>query len=142
MKNYKFSINGTSYSVDINNIEGQVIELELNGTPYTVNIDKEIKQPTKTPKIVRSIAVPSTDSAPQAKTNAGVGSVKSPLPGVILEVNVKMGDKVSVGQNLLILEAMKMENKIDSDLSGIVTDIKIQRGDSVMEGDVLITIGE
>ncbi len=142
MKNYKFNINGTSYAVDINTVDGQNIELELNGTPYTVIIDKEIKQATKTPTLVRPIVVPSTDTAPLAKTKAGVGSIKSPLPGVVLEVNVKVGDKVSVGQKLLILEAMKMENRIDSDLSGVITQINIQRGDSVMEGDVLIIIGE
>src|SRR5574344_1015350 len=133
MKNYKFKINGNSYSVDINNVEGQTIELELNGTPYKVEVDKEIKQP-KTPKLVRAAQVPSTDSTPN--------TVKTPLPGTILDVYVNVGDRVKTGQKLALLEAMKMENQIDSDLDGVVKEVKVRKGDIIMEGDVLITIGE
>ncbi|HHT04465.1 MAG TPA: acetyl-CoA carboxylase biotin carboxyl carrier protein subunit [Bacteroidales bacterium] len=142
MKNYKFKINGTSYTVDINNVEGQTIELELNGTSYKVEVDKEIKQ-TKTPKLVRPVAVPSTDSTPQTAktTSSGSQTVKSPLPGTVLDVYVNVGDVVTVGQKLIMLEAMKMENIIDSDLAGTITEIKARKGDSIMEGDVLITIG-
>lgn len=143
MKNYKFKINGTSYAVDISNVEGQTIELELNGTRYMVEIDKEIKQ-TKTPKLVRKESVPSTDSAPQTlkTTKAGSETIKSPLPGTILDLYVNVGDVVEVGQKLMMLEAMKMENIIESDLDGKVIEIKVRKDDSVMEGDVLITIGE
>ena len=143
MKNFKFKINGTSYSVDINNVEGQTIELELNGTAYTVELDKEVKQ-TKTPKLVRPVAVPSTDSTPQTvkTTKSGAQTVKSPLPGTVLDVYVNVGDVVKVGQKLIMLEAMKMENIIDSDLDGKILEIKARKGDSIMEGDVLITIGD
>src|SRR5574344_2416949 len=136
MKSYKFKINGTNYSVDINGVEDGKIDLQLNGTPYEVEVDKEIKQ-TKTPKLVRSVAVPSTDSAPQvAKTNknGAASAVKSPLPGTVLDVFVKEGDSVKVGQKLVLLEAMKMENQIDSDLTGVVKEVKIRKGDSVLEG--------
>lgn len=144
MKNYKFNINGASYAVNINNVDDNIIQLELNGTPYEVTIDRELKQ-VKTPKLVRSVAVPSTDHSKEVtKTTASgkVGTIKTPLPGVILEVNVKVGDRVTVGQKLVVLEAMKMENRIDSDLAGVVTQINVDRGSSVLEGDVLITIGE
>jgi Biotin carboxyl carrier protein len=144
MKSYKFKINGTNYSVDINGVEDGKIDLQLNGTPYEVEVDKEIKQ-TKTPKLVRSVVVPSTDSAPQvAKTNkdGAASAVKSPLPGTVLDVFVKEGDSVKVGQKLVLLEAMKMENQIDSDLEGVVKEVKIRKGDSVLEGDVFLTIGE
>ena len=146
MKNYKLKINGTNYSVNISNVDGPIVELELNGTPYKVEIDREIKQ-IKTPKLLRSVAVPSTDVNPHsAKTVANVGgigtSVKSPLPGAVLDVYVNVGDRVSVGQKLLMLEAMKMENRIDSDVSGVITAIKTSKGASVMEGDVLLIIGD
>lgn|SRR5574344_145497 len=144
MKNYKFKINGNSYSVDINNVEGQTIELELNGTPYKIEVDKEIKQP-KTPKLVRAAQVPSTDSTPNTvKTTTGskIGTIKTPLPGTILDVYVNVGDRVKTGQKLALLEAMKMENQIDSDLDGVVKEVKVRKGDIIMEGDVLITIGE
>lgn len=144
MKNFKFKINGNDYAVHIANIEGNVAELEVNGTPYKVEIDRELKQ-TKTPKLVRPEAVPSTDSHPSvAKTvSPGVatsGAVKSPLPGVILSLNVKVGDTVKVGQRLLVLEAMKMENNIDSDKEGRIAAVKVNQGDSVMEGDILVVI--
>jgi biotin carboxyl carrier protein len=141
MKKYKFTINGADYSVEINNVEDRAIELDVNGTPYTVQIDKEVKQ-TKTPTLLRSVAVPTTDQGAAVKVAAKTGMIKSPLPGTILDIFVKMGDKVSIGQRILLLEAMKMENNIESDKAGTVTEIKVSKGDAVMEGDVLIVIGE
>ncbi len=141
MKKYKFTINGTNYAVEVNSVEDQTIELNVNGTPYTVLVDKEIKQ-TKTPKLVRSVAVPSTDQAAQVTPQVKTGTIKSPLPGTILDIFVKPGDKVTIGQRILLLEAMKMENNIESDKAGTVTEIKISKGSAVMEGDVLIVIGE
>ncbi|BBE19566.1 biotin carboxyl carrier protein of methylmalonyl-CoA decarboxylase [Aquipluma nitroreducens] len=79
-------------------------------------------------------------SSPQAPK--GAGNIKSPLPGVILDMYVNVGDRVKVGQKLLTLEAMKMENLIESDKEGTVAAIVKQKGDSVMEGDILISIGE
>ena len=142
MKNYKFTIHGIQYEVEINSVEDQVINLNLNGTPYEVKVDKEIKQ-VKTPKLVRSVAVPSTEGdAKVARTNssASVSEIKSPLPGTVLDVMVKEGDTVKVGQRLLLLEAMKMENNIDSDKAGVVKTVKVRKGDAVMEGDVLIVM--
>lgn len=142
MKNYKFTIHGTQYEVEINSVEDQTINLNLNGTPYEVKVDKEIKQ-TKTPKLMRSVAVPSTEGdAATARTNAAgaAAEIKSPLPGTVLDVMVKEGDAVKVGQHLLLLEAMKMENNIDSDKEGVVKTIKVRKGDAVMEGDVLIVM--
>lgn len=145
MKEFKFTINGSEYSVNINNVEGNIADLEVNGTPYKVEIDKELKQ-VKTPKLVRPAAVPSTDTHPSvAKTQspgvATAGAIKSPLPGVVLELFVNVGDQVKMGQKLLVLEAMKMENNIDSDKEGTVKEIKVGKGGSVLEGDVLIIIG-
>ena len=145
MKEFKFKINGSEYSVNINNVEGNIADLEVNGTPYQVEIDKELKQ-VKTPKLVRPAAVPSTDAHPSlAKTQspgvATAGAIKSPLPGVILDLFVKEGDFVKLGQKILVLEAMKMENNIDSDKEGTVKEVKVSKGGSVLEGDVLIIIG-
>jgi glutaconyl-CoA/methylmalonyl-CoA decarboxylase subunit gamma len=146
MKKFKFTINGTKYEVDIINIEDNIAELEVNGTNFKVEVDK-VMQTTKTPKLVRPASIPSTDSHPAvAKTSSpaepkGGGHIKSPLPGVILEMHVREGDTVKAGQKLLVLEAMKMENSIDSDIDGKVLSISKHKGDAVMEGDVLITIG-
>ena len=146
MKKFKFTINGNEYETEILNIEDNVAEIEINGSVYTVEVGKEIKTP-KTPKLVRPKAVPSTDVHPSvAKTSSpsgpkGSGTIKSPLPGVILEVYVKEGDSVKRGDKVLMLEAMKMENNIEADKDGTIVSIHKQKGDAVMEGDILITIG-
>lgn len=147
MKKYKFKINGNDYDTEIINIEDNCAEIEINGTIYKVEVDKQMKS-SKTPKLVRPKAFPSTDSHPSlAKTSSpstpkGAGNIKSPLPGVILDVFVREGDNVSMGQKLLLLEAMKMENNIEADKAGVVISIKKGKGDAVMEGDILIVIGE
>lgn len=147
MKKYKFTINGNIYDTNIINIEDNVAEIEINGTSYKVEVDKNIKQ-QKTPKLVRPKAIPSTDSHPSvAKTSSpsapkGTGSIKSPLPGTILDIFVREGDEVKMGQKLLLLEAMKMENNIEADKAGKIISIKKNKGDAVMEGDILIVIGE
>ncbi|NCB06921.1 MAG: acetyl-CoA carboxylase biotin carboxyl carrier protein subunit [Bacteroidia bacterium] len=147
MKNYKFTINGNSYDTSIINVEDNIAEIEINGTIYKVEVDKQMKA-QKTPKLVRPVAIPSTDAHPSvAKTSSpstpkGAGNIKSPLPGVILDVFVREGDTVSMGQKLLLLEAMKMENNIEADKAGKVISINKRKGDAVMEGDILIVIGE
>jgi len=147
MKKFKFTIQGNKYDVNIVNVEENIAEVEVNGATYKVEVDKLIAQ-SKTPKLVRSVAVPSTDTTPsQQKTSApgapkGVGYIKSPLPGVILNVHVKEGEVVKVGTKLITLEAMKMENNINTDKDGVIKSIKVKAGDSVLEGDVLIEIGD
>jgi len=147
MKKFKFTINGNQYETEVLSIEENIAEIEVNGTLYKVEVDKTMKT-TKTPKLVRQAAVPSTDSHPSvAKTSSpagpkGAGSIKSPLPGVILEMFVREGDTVKMGQKLLMLEAMKMENNIEADKAGKVVSILKHKGDNVMEGDVLIIIGD
>jgi biotin carboxyl carrier protein len=145
MKKFKFNIHGNQYDVEIQNIEDNLAKVEVNGVVYEVEVDKTL-QPVKTPKLVRTQTVPSTDaSKATAKTSspseAKGGSVNSPLPGVIIKIHVNVGDKVKLGQKLLTLEAMKMENNIDSDKEGTVSKINFKQGDSVMEGDVLMIIG-
>jgi len=145
MKKFKFTIKGNAYDVEILNIEENIAEVQVNGMVYSVEVDKNIQQ-TKTPVLMRTPMVPSTDvelstqktSNPQ--TPKGGGTIKSPLPGVIINLHVKMGDAVKIGQKIITLEAMKMENNINSDKEGKVAAIKVKKGDTVMEGDVLVVI--
>jgi glutaconyl-CoA/methylmalonyl-CoA decarboxylase subunit gamma len=147
MKTYRFTINGNEYDARIVSFEDNLAEVEINGLSYRVELAKSSKK-EKTPILVRSVAVPSTDIHPSvAKTSSpdspkGTGTIKSPLPGIILEIYVKVGDQVKIGQNLVLLEAMKMENTIEADQQGKVLAVNKLRGDSVMEGDILIVIGE
>ncbi|MCX6270986.1 MAG: biotin/lipoyl-binding protein [Bacteroidetes bacterium] len=145
MKKFKFSINGNPYEVEVDDVKDNSAEVIVNGNPYMVEVNLSIPA-SKTPQLVRSAAVPSTDtSAITAKTASpsapkGSGNIKSPLPGTILAVHVNVGDAVRFGQKLITLEAMKMENNINSDKEGNVTQIKVNKGDNVMEGDILIVI--
>ncbi|MEG0602610.1 MAG: biotin/lipoyl-containing protein [Mucinivorans sp.] len=149
MKEYKLKINGNEYAATVKNVEDTSVEVVVNGTPYMVEVEgMKVQKVTKTPRLVQGAAIPSGDSHPAvattsspAKTAAGAGGIKSPLPGVILDVSVAEGDKVKTGQHLMMLEAMKMENNIDADRDGVITSLKVRKGDSVLEGDVLLVIG-
>ena len=152
MKEYNLKINGNDYKVAINEVEESVAKVEVNGTPFTV----EFEQPVAKPKAIKVVkptvsAAPAVTPAagrPSAATNAapaaasaGGTEVTSPLPGVILDVCVKEGDVVKRGQTVMVLEAMKMENAIESTADGTVTAIKVGKGDSVLEGAPLVIIG-
>ncbi len=144
MKTYKFSINGNPYGVVIKNLGEDHAVIEVNGSEYDVDILEEPMQ-RKTPQLIRQRIVHDSEKRPiQTKAShrtATSGVVKAPLPGLILEISVKEGDEVEVGQSLLKMEAMKMENNIQSNRQGKVTSIKVKPGDSVLEGDVLVEIG-
>lgn len=140
MKNYSFTINGQKYEVNINSMEGNVADLEVNGTAYKVEVNSEIKQ-TKTPKLVRTPVVTKPGEGTIQKAAPGGGyTLKAPLPGSIFKVNVSVGDAVTKGQTLLIMEAMKMENNIMTDRDGVVKELKVRVGDAVLQNDPLLVI--
>jgi len=141
MKKFKFTIGGTQYDVEVLDLEGNSVEIEVNGTKYTVEIEKEVKKVvTKTPILVRSgVPEPTRSDKKIKKVIAAKGNqVLSPLPGAITHVFVKEGDEVKVGQKLLAMEAMKMENDVLAEKEGVVSSIKVRVGDAVLQGDVLI----
>jgi glutaconyl-CoA/methylmalonyl-CoA decarboxylase subunit gamma len=145
MKKFKFSIRGNIYDTEILSIEDNIAEIEVNGTNYQVEIQKELIT-SKTPQLVRSKAIPSSETD-KVKTyrpteKKGAGQIKAPLPGTILEVKKRIGDEVKSGDTVLIMEAMKMENEIKADRNGKIKEIKVNNGDSVLEGEILFEIGE
>ena len=92
MKSYKFKINNNDFSVDITSVEDNIINLEVNGTAFQVEMEKTLKPVTKTPRVVSNPTVSqNAKTAPVA--SAAVSKVEAPLPGVILSVNVKEGIK-------------------------------------------------
>ena len=141
MKEYKYKINGNTYKVTIGDIDENIAHVEVNGTPYKVEMEKAPKVVVKPVTRPTTPAPAPTPVVKPAAPSTGKSGVKSPLPGVILDIKVNVGDTVKKGQTIIILEAMKMENNIDSDRAGVVKSIKVNRGDSVLEGDVLITLG-
>ena len=141
MKEYKYKIKGVPYEVKINSVEENIAKVEVNGIEFEVELEK----PVATPKTgVRAVAAPvKTIEAPKAAQEAvaaGVTAVRSPLPGTVVDIKVAVGNTVKKGQTLVVLEAMKMENNIDSERDGKITEIKVNKGDSVMEGAILVTI--
>ena len=146
MKEYKIKINGNNYNVTIDEVEDNVAKVEVNGTPYNVEFEKPISKPKTISVVNKPAAAPAAGPAPASKpaaaaapAAAGGATVNSPLPGVVLEIKVKDGDKVTKGQVIMVLEAMKMENAIEAPCDGTIT-VKAQKGDSVLEGATLAVI--
>ena len=143
MKTYKFKINGNEYNVDINSVEGNMASVTVNGTPYQVELENAPAAPVQAvPASAPAQPAPAASAAPAPKPAAGSGkAVTSPLPGVIIAVKVNVGDKVKAGQEVAVLEAMKMENSIEAEHEGTVTAVHVAKGDSVLEGAAVVTIG-
>ncbi|MBR1389090.1 MAG: biotin/lipoyl-binding protein [Prevotella sp.] len=152
MNKYQYKVQGVDYDVEIEEVEGNVAKVNVNGIRFDVELKQPIN-PTSTLKKVRieapkpvarpAVASPAPAAAPAAQAApAGAGSpVKAPLPGTITEIKVNVGDTVKQGDVVLVLEAMKMQNNIESEYDGTVTSITIKQGETVMEGAVLLTIG-
>ena len=157
MAKYQYTVKGVDYEVEIQDIEGNIANVTVNGIPFEVEMKQPVKAGKQKVKLSEerraeeseerrvkseesnssSASVASTSSAP----TAGAGKpVVAPLPGTINEIKVKVGDKVNAGDTVVILEAMKMQNNIEAETSGTITSINVNKGDAVMEGDTLVTI--
>lgn len=157
MGKYNFRINGHDYQVDVNSVEGGIADVTVNGTDYKVELADAVPDPaqqavrpapqtvsTGAPAVTPQATAPAPQAAQIATPTAPLGKgevVTAPLPGVILDIKVKVGDAVKAGQTVAVLEAMKMENEIESTASGTVTAVNAGKGDSVLEGAAIITIG-
>lgn len=138
MKKFEFTISGNKYSVEIQRFEDDIVKMEVNGTPYKVEIHKKTST-TKTPTLVRKPLTGNGGGTIQ-KQDGSIYLVRSPLPGTIIQVLVKEGDRVEKGHKVLTMEAMKMENNINTEKEGIIKSIKVAPGDNVLQSDVLIEI--
>ena len=145
MKEYKYKINGNEYNVAVEELEGNKANVTVNGKSYQVELDRPAKpavsKPVARPTAAPAAAAPAAAPAPKAAPAAGGAGIKAPLPGVILDIKVKVGDAVSKGQTIAILEAMKMENNINADREGTVVSINVEKGQSIAEGTDIITLG-
>ena len=161
MKEYKYKINGHEYSVAIIDLEGDKAAVEVNGVSYQVDILTEgytapaprpaakpaaapAPAPAAAPAAPAPAPQPIAPAAPAAEPAAPAGkgtAVQSPLPGVILDIKVAVGDQVKAGQTVAILEAMKMENNINAECDGVITAIKVSKGDNILEGSDIVIIG-
>ena len=153
MNKYQYKVKGVDYEVEIAEVEGNIAKVNVNGIPFEIELQKPInaaKHPTmNNPKVQPPQPAPAkpVQAAPQpqpvqpaAATGAGT-ALKAPLPGTVTDVKVQLGQQVGVGETVLVLEAMKMQNNIEAETAGQVTSILVKPGDTVMEGSVLLTIG-
>ncbi len=150
MNKYQYKVKGVDYEVEIEEVEGNIAKVNVNGIPFEVELKQPIKatsvhpahtvhhQPAAPAAQPAAAPAPAQQSAP-APTAAGT-PLKSPLPGTITSVNVKVGDSVNEGDAVVVLEAMKMQNNIEAEKSGTVKEVLVKQGDSVLEGATLVVI--
>ncbi|MDD6890058.1 MAG: DUF2118 domain-containing protein [Bacteroidales bacterium] len=143
MKNYNYKINGNTYKVGIGDIDNGIAQVEVNGIPYKVELEQK-GAPVTVVKAARPSAAPRTTTGEKIinkpTVSAGTSAVTAPLPGVVVQISVKVGDTVKASDTVAILEAMKMENAIHAGRDGKVATINVNPGDSVLEGSAIITL--
>lgn len=137
MKKFNVTVNGSTYSVEVEEVGGAV------SVAPAVAAAPVVAAPVAAAPVAATVAAPAAApvAAPAAApVAAGTTTVDAPMPGKVLSVNVKKGDKVASGDVLLILEAMKMQNEIMAPSDGVVSDIRVNAGDTVATGDVMIVM--
>lgn len=149
MNKFNYTVQGVDYDVEINEVDGNIAKVTVNGIPFEV----EMKQPVRPSHIHKPIAMvtppaaatkpaaPEKPAPKPAETEAKGTNITAPLPGTITDVNVAVGDVVKAGDTLVVLEAMKMQNNIETETAGTVKAVKVSKGDSVLEGTVLVVVG-
>ena len=141
MKAYKFKINGKEYNVAVNGIEGKNADVTVNGVNYQVELENEVSPAVAAAPVAAAPAAQAAPAAAAAPAASGAGKkIESPLPGVIISVDVKEGQAVKRGQKVAVIEAMKMENEILAECDGTIAAIHVKQGDSVLEGADIVTI--
>ena len=143
MKEYKFKINGKEYNVAVNGVEGNNASVTVNGVSYNVEMEGGAPAVQAAPvQAAAHVAAAAPQASAPAAPKSGAGKdIVSPLPGVIISIDVKEGQAGKRGEKVAVIEAMKMENEILSECDGTVTAIHVSKGDSVLEDAKIVTIG-
>lgn len=155
MAEYRYRINGHTYNIEIGAENGGTIEVSVNGKVYTVERQEISTTADMAPKSIpdqnsasllkdtaRPASTPNVQPTSPSALDANTAAVTAPLPGTIISIKVKPGDKVTANQIVAVLEAMKMENEIEAGYAGTVSEVKVAERDTVLEGAVLITISK
>ena len=145
MSSYRLKIGETEYEAEVKSITPEQAKIVVNGTEYVidlVSIGRPVIEQSRTVAAAR-VPVPTESNTPRPSkpSLAGTaGSVRSPMPGLVLRIDVKEGEQVRAGQILVVMEAMKMENTILAPHNGTVRKVLVAEGTSVSEGDVLVEV--
>lgn len=132
----KITLHGVAYEVEVELLDGEEGYGTLSGIPPVSKFVQS--QPMPTNQSNDGILPPPSRAAAAAAANAGGKTIISPVGGTIVEVKAKAGDAVKVGQEILILEAMKMQTSINSPVDGTIKSINVSAGDTVRESQVLV----
>ena len=140
MKEFKYTIDGQEYKVQIEDVEGAVANVTVNGEAFKVELEKE-PEPEKKKVVLGqpSATVEEGETTSSANVNTA-NALKAPLPGVVTEIKVAVGDEVKKGDVVVVLEAMKMANNLEAESDGKVTAICVKQGESVLEDSPLVVI--
>lgn len=141
MKEYKYTIDGKEYQVAVGEIVDNVATVTVNGEDFKVEMEPEAEPEKKKVVLGQPAAeqASSDEATPAANVNTA-NAVKAPLPGVITEIKVAVGDDVKAGDVVVVLEAMKMANNLEAEKDGKVTAICVKIGESVLEDSPLVVI--
>jgi len=149
MSEYVLNIDEKEYRAEVSEINAEFALIKVNGREFRVGLQQLALSKLMPVEIKRSEARTETAAAlptvrPTLESPPAVGNVsnivKSPLPGLIVDVKVGEGEKVKAGQIIVVMEAMKMENQIQATIDGTVKKIFVKKGDNVAEGDTMIEI--
>ena len=142
MKEFKYTIDGKVYNVEIDNVDEDqcLAQVKVNGESFEVGMEKPAEPEKKKVELGKPVAADAADEPTAAPAGNTANAIKAPLPGTITAINVKVGDEVKAGDALLVLEAMKMANNIEAEKDGTVKAICVKVGQSVMEDDPLIVV--
>lgn len=147
MQDFKFKIDGTEYTANVEEKEDGKLAVTVNGKAYEVEVPGHVAAAPKVQPVKPAVAAAPAAAAPAAapaapKKASGAGTaVTAPLPGTITSIEVKEGDAVKAGQTVIVMEAMKMANNITAECDGTVKAILVQQGAQVQSGDALLEIG-
>lgn len=152
MRRYELTINDQPVTVNVKSVEHGESKLEVDGVTYTVRLARQDILPSSAkapgggapvaaaPVAAAPVAAAAPAPAMKASGATGPGLVAAPIPGAVLEVFVKVGDKVAAGDPILKMEAMKMENTIAAPVAGTVASVAVAKGAVVDQGQELAVV--
>lgn len=132
MRNLKVTVNGVEYDVQVEEVSSNNNETSINQNQVSIDKAEPTKQAESEPIL--------QENNNEQQVSSDSEKISAPMPGTIINVLVTEGQKVSEGDVLLILEAMKMENEIASPIDGVIEKINVTKGQSVETGENLIYI--
>lgn len=138
---YRMTVNDQTYEVEIIDLHASPVLVTVDGERFEVlpeMVELEIAQPAPKPVNHQPRATPANGGSSIPRNP---NAIAAPIPGVIISIAVKVGEVISVGQEVCILEAMKMKNVIRANRAGRIEDIKVSVGQQVRHSDVLMTVG-